>query len=193
MLPRQISRPTVFLVLVLGALLACSRKQDSASRGPWLEAGWTGSDTGRISAPAIAEWCDSLGVLEIRALQGDSGLALAIYSAGQPPTGRYRVGPPQRTDSTPPGAAMALRWFAETAIKGFRGDRGEVQLQRSTAGVLSGSFDAHLTAVNAADRLHIRGTFGKLRVSPAVRGCTHRPDRSAADTPDRSASDTGVN
>ena len=30
-----------------------------------MTADWTGSDTGRMSAPARAEWCDSLGVLEI--------------------------------------------------------------------------------------------------------------------------------
>lgn len=182
MLPRQIPSLLVFRILVMSALLACAGKRDSGPRGPWLEAAWTGSDSGRISAPAVAEWCDSLGVLEIRALQGDSGLALAIYSVSQPPAGRYRVGSPQRTDSAPPGAAVALRWFAETAIKGFRGERGEVQLQRSTSGVLAGSFDAHLTAVTGTDRLHLRGTFGKLRVSPAVRGCTRRPDSSASDT-----------
>jgi hypothetical protein len=167
---------------VLAALLACSRTQETTPHGPWLEANWTGSDTGRISAPAVAEWCDSLQVLELRALQGDSGLALAIHPGGSLKAGRYRIGLPRQVDSTPPGAAIALRWFAETAIKGFRGDSGEVRVDRSTSGVLSGRFDAHLAAVNAPDRLRVRGTFRELEVNPAAIGCARRPDSSAVDT-----------
>jgi hypothetical protein len=163
--------------------MACSSKSaEPAKRGPWLDADWTGSDTGRLSAPAIAEWCDSLHMLEIRALQGDSGLALAIYPGNGIKPGRYDVEQPQRVDSATAGAAVGLRWFAETAIKGFQSNRGEIRLDRSTTGVLSGRFDAHLTAVNAGDRLHVRGTFRDLAVSRAARGCTRRPDSSAVDT-----------
>jgi hypothetical protein len=185
MIPRRCApRDDRWLVLsLLSALLfACSRSPETSPSGPRLEADWTGSDTGRITAPATAQWCDSLRLLEIHALQGDSGLALAIYPGGTLKAGRYRVRPPRQTDSVAPKAALALRWFAETAIKGFRGDSGEVRLERSSTGVLSGRFDAHLAAVNAPDRLTIRGTFQDLRVSSAVRGCTGRPDSSAVDT-----------
>jgi hypothetical protein len=167
---------------LLATLLACSRPPDQAPHGAWLEADWTGSDTGRISAPATAEWCDSLHLLEIQALQGDTGVALAIYPGEGPRAGSYRVQAPQRVDSAPSGSAVALRWFAETAIKGFRGDSGEVRLDRSTSGVLSGRFAAHLIGVNATNRLQLRGTFRELIVRPAAEGCARRPDSSAVDT-----------
>lgn len=188
MRPRQILRallrPTGFRTLAFFVVLACSRKPEATPQGPWLESDWTGTDTGRISAPATAEWCDSLRVLEIRALQGDSGIAIAIFSERNPRAGRYPIRPPPRagTDSSRQGAAVAVRWFAETAIKGFRGDSGEVRLERSTSGVVSGRFDAHLSAVNATDRLTIQGTFRELRERPSVRGCTPRRDSSAVVT-----------
>jgi hypothetical protein len=170
------------VALACVVLLACTRKDEVRPTGAWLEADWTGTDTGRISAPATAEWCDSLGVLEIRAVQGDTGIALAIHSPISPGSGRYPVRPPAGTDSVRQRAALAVRWFAETAIKGFRGDSGEVRLERSTSGIVSGGFSAELSAVNATDRLSIRGKYRDLEVSPATRGCARRPPGSAADT-----------
>lgn len=190
MLSRPLAGRVYVTVALMAAIAACSRTRERTPSGAWLEAHWTGSDTGRISTSATAEWCDSLRVLEIRALQGDSGLALAVYPRAGLTAGRYPVGPPERVDSNPPGAAVALRWFAETAIKGLRSVRGEVRLDRSSSGVVSGDFEADLAAVNASDRLHVRGSFRGLEVRPAARGCAREPDSSSVDRD--SSVDTGV-
>ncbi len=152
-------------------LTACSAAPDAAPSGGRLEADWTGADTGRISAPATAEWCDSLRVLEIRALRGDSGLALALYPVDSVRPDSYRVLPPARAGASRPAAAVALRWFAETEIKGFRGDSGMVVLAPASGGA-EGRFEARVRSVNDADRLTIRGSFRGTPVTAAKRGCS---------------------
>src|SRR5918992_1340512 len=64
--------------LLLSLSLACDGA-DSTTPGGRLDARWAGSDTGQISVPAAAEWCDGQRRLEIRAIGGDTGVALAIY------------------------------------------------------------------------------------------------------------------
>lgn len=186
------------LPAVLLAAVACSRPSQGEAPGARLEADWTGSDTGRIMASATAEWCDSLGVLEIRALRGDSGLALALYPAGAVRADSYPVRRPEAADSAPPGGAVAMRWFAETAIKGFQGDSGAIVLERADQRI-SGRFHASLRSVNDSMRLDLRGVFRDLRVVPAARGCVsgataERADSARADTgeADPAAPDPGV-
>jgi hypothetical protein len=81
---------------------ACSRERPADSPGATLEARWVGSDSGKIVAPAVAEWCDSLRLLEVRAVHGDTGIALVLYPADSVTSGPYRVVPPERGDSTRP-------------------------------------------------------------------------------------------
>ena len=107
---------------------ACSRDQPAGSPGGTLEAQWVGSDTGKLVAPAVAEWCGSLRVLELRAVRGDTGIALALYPADSVTAGHYPPVQPERGDSTRPSSAVAIRWFAETSIRGFHGDSGSVSL-----------------------------------------------------------------
>ncbi|MGH7527818.1 MAG: hypothetical protein ACREMX_14065 [Gemmatimonadales bacterium] len=175
------SSQTLAIGLLAGAL-ACAQSEPRTARGASLEADWTGRDTGRIAAPAVAEWCDTLRVLEIRATQGDSGIALAFYPSGALVSGSYPLRPPERADSVRPGAAVALRWFGETMIRGFRGDSGAVELDRSPAGALSGRFTASMLSTTDTGRLVLRGSFRALSVKSGTRGCTARPARPAADT-----------
>ena len=160
---------------------ACDRPSRAEEGGARLVAEWTGSDTGRIIAPVRAEWCDSLRMLEIRAIRGDSGLALAVYPTGPVRPDSYPVLPPARADSAPPSAAVVLRWFAETAIKGFQGDSGSVVLERADDRV-SGFVEATLRSVNDGMRLDLRGTFRDVPVRPAERGCVSRPPVPPADS-----------
>jgi hypothetical protein len=155
-------------------------------RGPRLELAWTGSDTATFSAPATAEWCDSLRMLEIRALGSDTGVSLVLYPAGPVGSGRYPVRAPAGADSAPPSSALGLRWFSANVVRGFQGDSGAVRLKESSGGAVSGEFDATAASVTDERRLTLRGTFHGLRVRAAKRGCVSRVPaaRTAADTAD---------
>lgn len=165
---------------LLLALAACSRPAAPPPERARLEADWTGSDTGRLSGRATAEWCDSLRVLEIRAVRGDSGVAVALYPADSVLADSYPVLPPARADSAPPGAAVGLRWFAETAVEGFRSDSGAVVVESAGTGGITGRFVAYVRSVSGADRLALRGRFRDVPVVPAARGCvSDRPPEPA--------------
>jgi len=139
-----------------------------------LEARWNGKDSAKIKGAATAEWCDSLRLLQIQVLLGDTGVAIALYPVRRIEAGRFRVVAPATVDSNRPWAAVALRWFAETSIRGFQGDSGVVVLEQPRPGVLTGTFDAKAHSVTDAVRLNIRGDFRGLIVRPASRGCPVR-------------------
>lgn len=159
---------------LLVALAACSRPASSPAVAR-LEADWTGSDTGRMAGAARAEWCDTLGVLEIRAAKGDSGIAVAIFPADSVRPDSYPVVMPARADSARPAAGVALRLFAETAIKGFRGDSGSVIIETMGPGGVSGRFAAGVRSVTTPERLTLRGTFHGVRPVRAGNGCRAAP------------------
>ena len=163
---------------------ACSRERPADSPGATLEARWVGSDSGKIVAPAVAEWCDSLRLLEVRAVHGDTGIALVLYPADSLIPGPYRVVPPERGDSTRPSGAVALRWFAETSVRGFRGDSGSVTLSATGPGAGGGSFVARLRSTTDGSRLHITGSFRGLTVHPASPECAGVPKEPVDTEPD---------
>jgi len=197
-----------WIVPGLVGTLACSSAESARPPAGTLEVAWIGSDTGKLSAPAVAEWCDSLKLLELRAIQGDTGIALVFYpsgsrtradsvprrtdSAARPDSvapgdsvtpGSYPVIAPERADSSRPAAAVALRWFAETSIRGFRGDSGTVVLEATGPGAAAGRFSAHLRSATEGSRLTVTGSFKGLSVTPAPQGCAGRPPREP-DEPD---------
>ena len=180
------------LLACLGVLLACTTAGDSGRTGPRLTVRWTGADTAAFGAAATAERCDTLHVVEIRAISGDTGVGLALYDSGTLQSGTYPIRPPERADSAAPAAAVGLRWFAKTAVQGFQGDSGEVSVRRSGNGVLSGTFTAKAHAINGAGGLQLTGSFDGLRVTAAARDClppTPAGDSAARDStgpsPDR--------
>lgn len=169
------TRSKLFLVLVGATLaIACRDVGTGKASDSVLEAEWRGKDTAEIHGPATAEWCDSLRLLEIQALRGDTGVAIAVYPARQVEAGRLRVVRPTPTDSTRPRAAVALRWFAETSIRGFQGDSGAVVLEQPRPGVLTGTFNASAHSVTDTATVLIRGSFRNLTVRPSSRGCPAR-------------------
>jgi hypothetical protein len=171
--------PTSLLLATLVA--ACGGAAAGEGSGPFLEAEWSGKDTAKIRGAATAEWCDSLHLLQIQALRGDTGVGIAIYPGRQIQAGRYRVLAPTVADSTPPAAAVALRWFAETSIKGFQGDTGIVVVEQPRPGILTGTFEAKAHSVTDTEHLSIRGSFRRLVARPASRECVarhQRPDSS---------------
>jgi hypothetical protein len=171
----------------LVSALACSSGEPADSRTGSLEVEWIGADTGKLSAPAVAEWCEGLKLLELKAIHGDTGIALALYPPGSGTgadsvmpadsvvPGDYPVVPPERADSSRPSAAVALRWFEETSIRGFRGDSGTVVLEATAPGASAGRFSAHLRGTTEGSRLTVTGRFKGLSVTPAPKGCVGGP------------------
>jgi hypothetical protein len=170
-----------WIVLVLAGALACASGERAVSPEGSLQVQWTGADTGQLAAPAVAEWCDSLRLLQVRAIQGDTGIALVLYplhsvpTGGSFPAGKYPVLAPQRADSSRPSAAVALRWFAETSIRGFRGDSGLVTLETVAPGAGAGRFSAALRSATEGSRVTVTGSFTGLTVTPAPPDCAGRP------------------
>ena len=134
---------------------------------------WTGSDTGRLVGVLRVEWCDSLGMLEIRGIRGDSGIAVAVYPEDSVRSDSFPVVAPELAVSRRPSAAVALRWFAETAVKGFQGRSGYVVLERER-GEVSGRFQTAMHSINDGMRLDLIGSFREARIVPAARGCGPR-------------------
>ncbi len=163
------------LVFGLWLMAACDTSESLRSQAGRLEVRWTGADTGKISALAAAEWCEDRVSLEIRAIQGDTGLGLALYPLDSIVSDSYRVVEPTRADSARPSASVALRLFSQTAIKGFQGDSGTVILKRSRSGQLSGSLAARARSVLNGAQIRLSGRFERVAVVPQERGCTAEP------------------
>jgi hypothetical protein len=169
------------VLLTIGG--ACRPASDRTPRSGHLDASWTGSNRGEISAPATAEWCAIRRLLEIRAIQGDTGVALALYPAETIAAGSYRIVDPVKAESIPQAAGVALRWFAQTAVDGFQGESGTVILERSRSGQLSGSVKAGARSVADTRRVAINGSFRDLTVRPESRGCvppSENPEEDAS-------------
>jgi hypothetical protein len=182
-LVRRVPGPRAAALAVLTTLTAaCAKREAGTAETPRLELQWTGADTGRMAGRATAEWCGVLRVLEINAVAGDTGIAIAIYPTDSIRPDSYPVMRPERADSAPPASAVALRYFAETAVKGYQSDSGRVLLTVSAAGMMSGRFTAALKSATDGSRLHAAGAFHDVRARPATRGCVARPPRPAPDT-----------
>jgi len=179
-------------VLVL-LLAGCRRVERAELQSSRLEIEWRGSAKGHLAGPATAEWCDSLKVLQIQVLAGDTGVAIALYPKDVVGPDSYPVVVPAKADSVPPAAAVALRYFGETAVKGFQGDSGRVLVRDTTGGRVSGRFSASLKSATDANRLRAGGAFHDVRVVRAQRGCVARRPRPPADSgAPRALPDTGV-
>jgi hypothetical protein len=171
--------PLIALLVAGGA--GCDRLGRGDDDGERLKVSWTGSDTGGFETPAVAEWCDSLRVLEIRAIRGDSGLAVVIFPRDTVRPDSYPVLLPERADSARPSAGVGIRWFAETAIKGFQGDQGSVVVEQAGERV-TGRLRARMRSVTDGSRLELEGRFQSVRVGPATRGCVPRPEPHPPDS-----------
>ena len=153
-----------------------ARKADVAAPATGtLRVEWTGADTGQLAGEATAEWCDSLRFLQVSAIQGDTGFAFVIYPKDSLIPARYGVMLPAKADSTRPAAAIALRWFAETSIRGFRGSGGEVLLNAIVPGAGNGRFSSNLRSATDGSSLAIKGTFERLTIRRSPASCGGRP------------------
>lgn len=158
---------TSLVILVPWLVLACEPRGRQAGAGAEVSARWDGARDGSMTAPASATWCENRRLLEIRSIRGDTGIALALYPVRALTVGSYRVVEPARAESMPPAAGVAVRWLAKNVVQGFRGDSGQLQLERSSTGQLSGRVQARARSVVDTQRILLTASF---------RGITPRPD-----------------
>lgn len=168
------------LGLLLSLLVSCHPGPDKSAKVGHLEVQWTGSHQGRITGPATAEWCADRRLLEIRTVQGDTGIALALYPAKTLVSGRYRVVDPTQAESLPPAAGVALRWLTQSAVQGFQGDSGTIDLERSGSDQLSGQLRGRARSVVDTQKILLSGTFRDLTLRPQGRACAAPSERPGA-------------
>jgi len=177
-----VKRSVTALAIVLVGLPGCNRAPASRAGTGQIDVRWTGSERGRLAGRATAEWCPILRLLEIRAIRGDTGVALAIYPADTITPVQYRIIDPAKAESLPPAAGIALRWATQTAVKGFQGESGSVAVDRSPSGELSGRITATARSVTDTQRVTIDGSFRDLMIRRQTRGCARpskHPDEDA--------------
>jgi hypothetical protein len=167
----------IWLVLLIG----CNRSPASRGGEGELEVSWSGTERGRFSTGAAAEWCGVLRLLEIHGIRGDTGIALAIFVSDTVTAGEYRVVDPARAESLPPAAALALRWASPTSIIGFQAESGSVVLEQPTSSGLSGRVKAAARSVNDTQKISVEGEFRNLSVRSQIRGCAPRPKPAVED------------
>jgi hypothetical protein len=170
------------LALGVALLTACDVRETQQLQAGRLEAQWAGADSGKISAQATAEWCAERLLLEVRAIQGDTGLAMALYPVDSIESDSYPVVDPTRADSVRPSASLGLRLFSQTAVKGYRGDSGAVLLVRSSSGRLSGKVTARVRGVPNGEEVRLSGNFDRVAMLPQERGCVAESPDSSADS-----------
>jgi hypothetical protein len=163
---------TFLVFLVPWLVLACEPRAGPARSVGQMSARWDGSRDGSMTAPASATWCEVRRLLEIRSVRGDTGIALALYPSKSLTTGSYRIVEPERAESLPPAAGLAVRWLAQNIVQGFRGDSGQLQLERSNTGQLSGRVHARARSVVDTQRIMLTATFRDLTPRPDSMGCT---------------------
>jgi hypothetical protein len=178
-----VKRVAGLLWLALAGLSACHPLSRLRRDDAQVDLRWSGSDEGKVSSGATAEWCGLLRLLEIRAIRGDTGVALAIYPSDSLVPGKYPVRDPVRAESLPPAAGVAVRWATRTSIKGFQGESGSVILERSGSGPVSGRVEALARSATDTGRIHVTGTFQNLSVRKSTRGCVRPAGDTVGDAP----------
>ena len=168
--------------LTICCLAACSAPAERQGGTGWIEARWTGADTGKMAAPMTAEWCDERRALEIRGVAGDTGLGLVLYPVDTIDADSYRVVLPLGAGTAPPAAAIALRVFSTNTIQGYQGDSGSVVLARGKDGDLSGVIEARARSVVNGQLLTVTGKVRDLTIVPQKRGCGPEVPADTADT-----------
>jgi hypothetical protein len=177
----RLARPARLLRACLAAVaFACHPESGGPAEGH-LAVRWTGPDTAAFSSSAVAEWCASLHLLEIRAVAGDTGMGIVLYPADTITPGVFPVRRPDVADTTrPPSAAVALRWFSKTMIMGYQGDTGRVTVERTPDGTIAGRFAIGARPLVTGARLSATGTFDGLRLATAPVTCAGWPPGDTA-------------
>jgi hypothetical protein len=116
-------------------------------------------------------------------VDSDAGLGLAIYPSDSLTEGEYPVTVPGADSAQRPRAAVGIRWFTETQIKGYQGDSGGLKLTRRER-TLDGTLEAKLHASATPETIRVTASF---RGVPLVTDSTRCRSDSATVAPADSA------
>lgn len=163
-----------FVFTACALLAGCN----AGERGGVIDVSWTGSDTGRIAAPAVAHWCAADSTLEIIGIAADSGAALALFPADTVIPGKYPVGNPTE-DLSRPRAGVALRRFGENMVLGYYSRSGLVSLD--SLHPYAGTIEATLQNLSSGEQVSVSGRFHGIALS-ADSACRSRPESNPADS-----------
>jgi hypothetical protein len=137
-----------------------------------LEATWTGSDRGRLSARATAIRCPEAHIVQLTGMSGDTGVALLVHPADSLAPGRYPIVEPGSARTTAPAAALGLRLLGTNAVVGYQGASGAVVIERVAAGRLSGRFESIAkVAVALAGTVKLTGRFQDVPLAAGGSAC----------------------
>lgn len=153
---------------LMAAQVAC-HEAPAGSSGT-LAATWIGADTGRFSGRARAVWCPGSRTLEIIAIKEDAGVGLVLYPLTDLHPAEFPAFDVSRDSVRRPGAAVAMRWFTESAIKAYRSDSGTVTLQQ-VGDRAAGLFAVHLRPLTGSGGIDLHGTFRAVPMGPDSARC----------------------
>lgn len=137
-----------------------------------LEAIWTGSDKGRLTASASGLWCRDARIAEITALHGDTGVSVLIHPAESLVAGRYPIVEPGSARASAPAAALALRLLGSTTVVGYRSESGALTLERVAGGRVWGRFESEAKVATAlAGTVKLNGRFTGVPVTAGGTAC----------------------
>jgi hypothetical protein len=125
-----------------------------------------------MRAAATARWCAESRFGEIVAVQGDTGVAIAIRHADSLAAGQYDAVLPDSADSAGTSATVGLRFLGRTTVSGYQSDSGTVTLQPDAGGGITVSFDVRAKVVGLVARIRLRGRASGVPVVLGGEECT---------------------
>ena len=164
-------RTIIAFVSVIALASACRPSPDAPKAGQ-LSVEWQGSHRGHFATAATARHCPETGLVELLAVQGDSGVGLALFPAdsGKLATATFPIFAGSDLNEPRPGATAAIRWFAGGDLAVFTGQAGRVTLAAPGA-TLSGTLEVRTQAVSGTDTLRVTGRFDEVPVTRSGAGC----------------------
>lgn len=167
--PGLIARRTLFLALLAAGCRSGGAATRPADGGIAVE--WSGTARGALAAPAQALWCARDTLLEITAVRNDTAVGLALIPRDSLATGSYSVFSARVFTPFRPQANVALRWLAQTDLKGYESASGSVVVTEAGPAGVSGRIEAVLRLPTGGDSIRLTGGFSRLAVGKALDAC----------------------
>lgn len=163
------------LLFGLALLPFSCRKSPPPDPGGTLTVTWAGASKGRFAAAATGAWCARDSLVEILAVAGDTGFGFTLITPGTVKTGQYPVLAAAVGADWRPMGLVSLRLASDTALKGYEGNSGQLEVTQGSATLVSGTISVRLKQTDANDTLRLTGSFDRIAIAPAQGGCGRMP------------------